>query len=288
MSSQEFIWPNFYVVGAPKAGTSSVYYHLKKHPEVFLPENKEPRYFSPEVREKRVTLEEYRELYRGARGYRAIGDMSPCYLLDEGAARRIHDVSPEAKIVVMVRDPVERAWSDYLFCRTLGTEPEATLLEALRRYERREAREWHLSRLYIEQGMYTGQIRRYRETFGADRVLVLLFDDLTRNPRELFTRLAVHIGVSPDYFSEAVLAEPYNQYRMPRQRALVQAVRSWRVQTLLPRSVVRWLRPLFFDMKKPVLDGESRRRLQDMYAAEVDSLEELLGRKLPELRKSWA
>ncbi|MGA7887696.1 MAG: sulfotransferase [Acidobacteriaceae bacterium] len=287
MTFQEVNWPNFFVVGAPKAGTSSVYSHLKKHPQVFLPDNKEPRYFSPQARD-RVTLEEYRRLYGEAGGFVAVGDMSPCYLLDEGAPRRIHEVSPEAKIIVMLRDPVARAWSDFLFCRALGTEPEVSFREVLRRYDNREAKEWYLSRLYIEQGLYADQVRRYQETFGIERVLVLLFDDLSEDPRGLFSRLASHIGVDAGFFESADLSEPYNQYRMPKRRSLVEAVRSLGLQTLLPRPLLRKLRPLFFDMKKPSLDSESRRLLQDLYDPDVTRLEEFLGRKIPELRRSWA
>lgn len=286
MISQKMHWPNFFVVGAPKAGTSSIYYHLKKHPQVFLPENKEPRYFSPHARE-RVTLEEYQRLYRDAEGYPAVGDASPSYLLDEDAAGLIHEVSPEAKIVAILRDPVARAFSDFLFCRTLGIEPETSFLAALRRYDDRQAPEWNQSRLYIEQGMYGAQVRRYYDTFGRDRVVVLLFEDLTGNPRELFRRLASHIGVDPDFFNDADLSEPINQYRMPKRRGVVQMVRSLRLQRLLPLAVLHRLRPLFFDTSKPSLDDASRRMLQEIYDPDLTRLEELLGRKIPELRKSW-
>lgn len=286
MTIQDVNWPNFFVVGAPKAGTTSLYFHLRNHPQVFLPANKEPRYFSPDARD-RVTLEDYRRLYQGARGFPAVGDMSPCYLLDEGAAGRIHEVAPRAKIVVLLRDPVARAWSDFLFCRSLGIEPQTSFREALRRYEDRNAQDWYLSRLYIEQGLYAAQVRRYQETFGRDCVLVLLFDDLKENPRDLFRRLAAHIGVDPGYFDQADLSEPLNPYRMPKQRALVDLVRSLRLQTLLPLPLLRRVRPLFFHTSKPSLDDESRRLLQGIYDPDVRQLENLLGQELPELRRTW-
>lgn len=279
-------WPNFFVVGAHKAGTTSLYVHLKPHPEVFLPSLKEPRYFTPEVRGS-VGLEEYRALYEGADGYKAIGDVTPFYLPSEGAPGRIREASPDAKIVIMLRDPVERAFSHYLYARQIGEEPAGSFRDALRRYQDRQAKEWYLSREYIEHGLYWAQVRRYLETFGSDQVLVLMFADLVKNPNDLMSRIARHIGVDPEFFAGADVSEARNPYQMPKFGG-IRALQRWGVTRLFPRSVVLALRPLFFDQKKPALDEESRRYLQDLYAPDVSGLEELLGRNLPALRMSWA
>jgi hypothetical protein len=287
MNSNSTIWPNFFFVGAPKCGTSSFYFHLKKHPDIFLPSNKEPQYFiTPHVKES-VSLDEYDRLYRNARGYIAIGDMSPSYLRDEHAPKRIFEVSPNAKIIAVIRDPVVRAHSDFNFARSLGIEPLLDFRDALQRYNHRDSKDWYLSSFYVDQGMYYAQIRRYIETFGRDRVLVVLFDDLTRNPQKLFAQIAEHIGVDPAFFANADLSESRNEYRMPKQRALVDFVRKLHLQRLLPSSVLKWSRQFFFDTKKRGLDDQSRHLLQEMYDPDVARLEQLLERKLPELRKSW-
>lgn len=286
MNSREMNWPNFFVVGAHKAGTTSLYEHLKAHPQVFLPSCKEPRYFTPEVRGG-VTLEEYRALYAGAAGYKAVGDVTPFYLPSAEAPGRIREASPNAKIVIMLRDPVERAFSHYLYQRQIGEEPAGTFREALRRYEDPGAAEWHFSREYVEHGLYCTQVRRYLETFGREHVLVLLFEDLAKDPNALLARIAEHIGVDPEFFASRDVSEARNPYHMPKFGG-IRALQRLGVTRLVPRSVVLAVRPWFFDQKKPALDEESRRYLQDLYAPDVSALEELLGRKLPELRKSWA
>lgn len=288
MASQKVNWPNFFVVGPPKAGTTSIAHHLKKHPQVFIPDVKEPHYFSPHIESVvNLNLDEYRRLYEKASGYTAIGDLSASYFLYEEVPGRIFEVSPDARIVMMLRDPVARAYSDFTFARTLGIEPETAFRKALQRYETRDSPEWYLSRCYIEQGLYYSPVRRYQETFGKERVLLLPFDDLTRNPREFFARIATHIGVNPGFFETVDLSEALNEYRMPRWRSLVNLVRRLRLQQMIPASMLRRLRPLFFDTNRDPLDEESRRLLQEMYKPDVAQLEELMGRKFPELRKSW-
>jgi hypothetical protein len=281
----EVNWPTFFVVGAHKAGTTSIYAHLKRHPEVFLPGVKEPRYFAPEVINS-VNLDQYRSLYVGAAGYAATGDISPFYLPTEGTPARIRAVCPAARIVIMLRDPVERAYSHFLHYQRAGVEPLASLHDALRRYEDRPAENWSLSQEYVEHGLYHAQVRRYMETFGRDQVLALLFDELEDNPNELLARIAQHIGVDPDFFAKRDLSEVHNPYYVPKSEA-IRWVQSLKITRRLPSSLKTAVRPFLFNMQKPPLDDDSRRRLQEWYDPDLARLEELLGRKIPELRKSW-
>jgi Sulfotransferase domain len=285
MIAAEMIWPNFFVVGAHKAGTTSLYEYLRKHPQVFLPAKKEPRYFTPEVRES-LTLAEYQRLYEGAGSFAAIGDVTPFYLPNEKAPLRIREACPNARIIIMMRDPVARAHSHYLFSRQLGEESETSFLAALQRYEDPNAREWYLSREYVEHGMYYSQVKRYLDTFGKSQVLALLFDDLVKSPRELLAVIARHIGVNPGYFNMTDVSDAHNQYRMPKV-AGTRLIQRLHLPALVPRPLLNRVRPLFFDSRKPSIDEEPRRLLQKMYDTDIAHLEELLGRRLPELRKSW-
>lgn len=101
-------WPNLYCVGAPKAGTRFVFEHLRGHSQVFLPRVKEPEFFSTYPA---TSIEEYSRLYARAVGFPVITDFSPFYLSDPGAHQRIHERSPAAKILVLLRDPVARTFS---------------------------------------------------------------------------------------------------------------------------------------------------------------------------------
>lgn len=285
-------WPSFFVVGAAKAGTTSLYTYLRRHPDVYLPDVKESVYFSPEIRggihrELYQSLDRYRSMYEGASGYKAVGEVSSTYLASDESAVRIREVAPAAKIIIILRDPVERAFSHYLYYQTNHDESTAvSFADALRRYEDRSAEGWWMSQEYIGHGLYHAQVRRYLEAFGADQVQVLLFDDLAKNPNQLLARIARHIGVDDGFFAALDVSEARNPYSVPKS-SVVRWARSHGVTRFMPRSLVLSVRPLFFNMKKPPLDHESRRFLQELYAPEVSGLEDLLGRPLPELRRTW-
>ena len=299
MNSQDLIWPNFYIVGAERCGTSSLHEHLRKHPQVFLPEKKEPEFFAtnaPPGEAMRFwegqfcsTLEEYQALYRGSKGHIAIGDASTGYLWDENAARRIYEVCPEAKIIIILRDPVARAFSAYMMLRRYGADTARTFSEALIQDSGRHKTTWFTSFLYIECGLYCAQIRRYFERFGRDRVLVLLFEDLVRDPGTVFVRIGTHIGIDPSLFAATDLSEPSNAFKMPRSLLAyrVAGLLGLRSKLLSPTIRKRLSNSFLFKKDKPQVDLKSRLYLQEIYAPDILCLEELLGRKLPELRKSW-
>jgi hypothetical protein len=299
-SSEAYIWPSFFIVGGVKCGTTTLYSLLKKHPQVFLPELKEPHFFAditppPEARDILCSGDpvKYQRLYRGAGSFPAIGDASPSYLWDESSPGRIYEVSPKAKIIVMLRDPIARAHSHYLMNVLHGHE-KLPFIQALRLDHAQPNKKFWRDRLLVDLGLYYKQVRRYFDTFGRDQVLVLLFDDLQRNPRELLSAVTQHIGVDPARLDESETSRSRNSYKAPKFQAAYRlatgpvAKKMWR--TILPESVREWLKstPLLYGGEKPALDEEARRFLQDIYDPDVTLLEELLDRKLPELRKSWA
>src|SRR5919108_6309578 len=113
------IWPNFFIVGTQKAATTSLYFYLKEIPGVYMSQVKEPFYFAPHavqsntsdlIRDKR----EYLRLFENASGYVAVGEASPIYLWDPDAPKLIHQTVPHARIIMILRDPIERAYSNYL------------------------------------------------------------------------------------------------------------------------------------------------------------------------------
>jgi Sulfotransferase family len=296
--TEGLIWPNFYIVGAAKCGTASLYGHLRKHPQVFLPEVKEPNFFATGAPEGEAvfdiphyrTVDEYQRLYRKATGYSAIGDTSNSYLWDASSPGRIKEVRPDAKIIMMLRDPVMRAHSFYLMSFRAGDEDASTFREAIERDRRRGRDNWFTSWLYVEGGLYHEQVRRFIDTFGREQVLVLLADELAKDPRAVFLKISNHIGIDFTPFKGMELSEAYNTYRMPRFELAYRIAGKVGLRgSMLPVAVRRKLskNPILFDLKKPEPDQQSRRYLQEIYDPDITKLEELLGRKLPELRRSW-
>src|SRR5437667_3118215 len=168
------IWPNFFIVGAQNSGTTSLYGYLKQHPDVFMPALKEPHYFaqitpSHEQRYLRTIVRDeaaYLRLFLKAKGYPAIGEASPSYLWDANAPHRIRKAVPHAKIIILLRDPVERAYSHYLMDVREGRQ-DLPFLQALERDWNRSKKGWSVSQLYVELGLYAEQVRRYLEVFGS-------------------------------------------------------------------------------------------------------------------------
>lgn len=300
MMNQEIAGPNFFVVGAQKCGTTSIYEHMRKHPQVFLPEIKEPEFYSSKPGAGKIlyaqncgSLEAYRLQYRGSEAYLASGDFSTGYLWDPNAPKRIHDVCPEAKIIVMLRDPVVRAHSAYLMLLRDGLDSSPSFSEAMRRDKARDDTSWFTAWHYVEAGMYYAQVKRYIDLFGSDRVLVLMFDDFVKTPLAVLTGIARHIGIDPEPFNALDLSEVHNSFKLPRSIFFYRILRNEHIMklrhSLLPSAFQRWLKSnsLLYNTQKPPLDLESRSYLQQVYAPDIARLENLLGRKLPELRKSW-
>ena len=176
--------PDFFIVGAPKAGTSSLYNYLLQHPSVFLSEPKEPHFFhnrrspgSPVLGEK--DLEEYLRLFEGVPDDVRAGEASTSYLYSANAAWEIKNVFPDAKIMMILRNPVDRAYSQYWNHVRDGNE-QLSFEKALRdEPERIKNRRWCGS-YYVAGGRYAEQVARYLEVFGRDAVKVYLFEELQR------------------------------------------------------------------------------------------------------------
>jgi hypothetical protein len=299
--TRQEIWPTFFVVGAQKCGTTTLYEQLSKHGEVFVPANKEPDFFTSVPERSQVVhkfsqidcLEDYQEQFREAASFKAIGDFSTGYLWDPAVAAKIRGCNPKARIVIMLRDPVMRANSAYLMFYSRGRDTAPSLREAIERDADRKKDNWFTAFHYIDGGLYYEQVKRYLDTFGREQVLIVLFEDLLRKPLELFTAVASHIGISAAPFASMDLSEAYNAFSAPRAK-LITKVKNNRLlssmgRSILPESLRKSLRraPWLFSNKKPALDNDTRKHLQEVFRADLARLEQLLGRALPELRSQW-
>jgi len=187
--------PNFFVVGASKAGTHSLYDWLRQHPDVFMPRVKAPRYFcnhgQDDYRFRFRTLADYEALFEGVRGERAIGEATDVYMNYWSPAPRIRAAVPEARIIAILREPVQRAFSIYhMNLRVVGANEGRSFLEAL------------AADIEIRRGYHEG-LARFYAAFPRERILVLRFDDLRDDPggtaRRIFGFLGVDEGFVPDF-----------------------------------------------------------------------------------------
>jgi hypothetical protein len=294
------IWPNFFLVGAAKAGTTSIYAYLSQHPEVFFPVIKEPHFFTqvhpaPHQRfliEAVTKRSAYLRLYANAAHHSLIGDASPSYLWHPEVPQRIRAQVPHAKVVIILRDPIERAHSHYLMDYREGAQSRQ-FYEALLEDMNRSEKGWGVSYLYYELGLYAKQVQRYLETFKTERVKVLMFEDFRRDAKAVLYEIAAFLGLDPHPFANIDTSRKYNSYAAPRNQYLrwLAGAKISRMlgYMLIPRRLGTFIFEQIFlkQAPKPPLDPRARELLCSLYDPELDQLEKLLGRRLPELRRSW-
>jgi len=294
------VWPNFFVVGAAKAGTSSIYAGLRQHPDIFMAYPKEPHHFTQvnpphELRwhfEGYTDQQRYLRLFEGSGNSKAIGEASTSYLWHPHVARRIQMQVPEARIIISLRDPVERAYSHYLMHVREGIQKLGfydALLEDLERTDET----WAISHFYVGKGRYADQVSRYVEIFGLDRVKILLFDDLKRDPAATLYEVAQFLGLNPAPLAGVNAAKVRNPYLAPRGRwaEILAGNKFSRMlgETIIPRRFGQFIyeRFLLKRSEKPPIDPRARELLMSIYQPEIDRLERIIGRKTPELRRTW-
>ncbi|MBV8775144.1 MAG: sulfotransferase [Deltaproteobacteria bacterium] len=303
------IWPNFFIVGAQNSGTTSLYAYLKQHPDVFMPALKEPHYFaqitpSHKQRYLRTIIHDeaaYLGLFRKAQGYKAIGEASPSYLWDTNAALRIRDAVPHAKIIILLRDPVERAYSHYLMDVREGRQ-DLSFREALQQDWKQSQKGWSVSQLYVELGLYAQQVQRYLDVFGSQQVLILLFDELTNsalNGKSVLANVLDFLGLSitPLHQIDTRFAENgFAAARWPWARRIAGANWVRRAgQLLVPVSLgsnhtikrIVYQRYFVKAVPKPAMDERAGEWLRSIYDPDLRALEAIVGHALPELRRSW-
>lgn len=253
--------PNFFVVGAMKAGTTAIAAALARHPDVHVCPVKEPNHFCSDLhaegffnrgasvreldssrsayfRKRPLTRlhnalvtdgRAYEELFREWQGQKAVGEFSTSYLFSRSAAREIGARLPDARIVAVLRNPLERAVSEYLMNRSIGTTSAA--FEAEVEKELAQISGGGLPRIgtYVTAGLYADQVARYVEVFGRDRVLLLLHSDLEREFTRTLQRICGFLGVDDRIDLGRTSENSATEPRFARLNALLMksGVKSW-------------------------------------------------------------
>jgi len=203
------IKPNFFIVGAAKCGTTALYVYLKAHPRVFLSPVKEPRYFAedmPNLMNRVAARDDYLRLFKGANDrHIAVGEASPQYLYSAVAPAKIRAFNPDARIIAMLRNPVDMAWAAHAECLYWFVEEEPDFEKAWRlQGERRAGRcvpplcKQVTMLLGAEVAMLGAQVERLLAVFPRDQVKFVLFEDFTGRTREVYEEVLAFLGVPSD------------------------------------------------------------------------------------------
>jgi hypothetical protein len=296
--------PDFFIVGHPKSGTSALFQMLAEHPRLHMP-RKEPHYFVPELgtRRSRGGLEQYLELFAQARPDQLIGEATTSYLWSQGAAARIAEVAPEARIIAILREPASFLRSLHLQFVRSDVEDVRELRAALALDEERR-RGAHIPRnstrpqllVYGDHVRYVEQLRRYHATFSSDQVLVLIYDDFRADNEATVRRVLDFLGVEDSSAVRTVEANHAAAVRSPRTEGLVREIYMGRApgaqavkralkvvsSQRLRHGAMRRLREGRLQ-EPPPADEQLMAELRERFRDEVTALSEYLGRDLVSL-----
>lgn len=245
--------PNFLIIGAAKSGTTALTKFLQQHPQIHIP-YKEPDFFSgwnTRVKFNRLTketaeiarhvgrccgsLEQYQSLFANSGNARAIGEASVSYLLDEHAPAFMRQVLPDVRLIALLRQPAERAYSHFCMNRRMQTEPERDFIKALAEDPHRLRRNMMPSFSYLHAGHYPAQLARYRAVFPPEQMRIYLHEDWKHKPNEVWTDLMNFLAVDPSFTPD--FSRTYGENRTQgRIWPLILLARPL-ARTLFPRKV---------------------------------------------------
>ncbi|MCA1983374.1 sulfotransferase family protein [Nocardioides nematodiphilus] len=308
--------PDFLIVGAPKAGTTALHSAIARHPDVFMTSPKEAKYFlcddapPPHWRgpgDKHSQQEwiwrrsEYEALFAPAPAHALRGESTPFYLWSRGAHRRIASMLPEVKLIAVVRDPIDRAYSNWMHLWSDGLEPVADFTTAFgmerARIEGGYAPFWH----YRDLGLYGEQLQHLYEYVDPERVLVMRYRELIDDPAAAVDRACCFLGLPPGHVGE-IPVDNGRLYAEPgwRTRTVGPVVRggAWLAQFAPPQVWRRAAPALIRQLRgsgaahRPLLAPEQRAALIDVFAEDIALLTEVTGQDFaqwlsPESRGSF-
>lgn len=294
--------PNFFIIGAAKSGTSSLYNALRQHPEIYLSNRKEPGFFAfngePPLRAgpgggfyRRNAVwkaPDYVRLFAGVTNQKAIGEASTCYFDSRVAAQRIRRELPHARLIALLRHPVDRAYSAYTWHRQQGIETCGSFAAAIAAESTRMAENYNHFFAYRDLGLYEKHLSVYFDMFKKENIKIYLFEDIGRQPKVMLADILRFLDVD----DTITLSFPRDNVTLwPRSRRL----HAWAARkgpwghpfrflpAMIGEPLARGLQSLdrrFNLYRPPPLDPETRQSMTGYYREDILRLQDLIGRDL--------
>jgi hypothetical protein len=295
--------PNFLILGAAKSGTTALYAYLKQHPDIYMSAVKEPRFFAFEnetlnfkgpkghgdrFNQETITdLKTYQSLFDDVNGEKAIGEASPAYLSSaEKASERIKYYIPDAKLIAILRQPAERAYSAFLHTVRSGRETNLNFESVLALEEKRTKDGWGAIWQHKKLGFYYEQLLPYYQQFSKEQLKVYLYDDLEDDASTLVKDILAFLEVDEHFIPDVsqrvnVSGIPRSQWVQDFFRSPDNALRDF-LKPLIPGAIRK---PLAKKVKsgnllRPEIPKDVRNRLTEDYREDIQKLQDLIDRDL--------
>ncbi len=282
--------PNFFIVGAPKSGTTNMSDYLQQHPEVFIPENQEPWFFArmdvPENFQREIISNEheYLKLFNNGKNSLAIGESSPVYLACPHAPQLIKNFLPNAKILISLRNPIEIAYSQYLNLKFMKFHKNLTFKEMIDFNKTElEKNQFNIDSILVN-GFYFKHLRMFMESFPPEQIKIIIFEDYIKNSQKTIQSIFSFLNLKE--FSN--LTEPLkNSYRVPTNSTSKLLMNSNIFRKLSSHLVPATTRQKFGERflvkqsKRPPIPQEERKILKKIYEDDVSSLKKMIHMNIP-------
>jgi hypothetical protein len=289
-------FPNFFIVGAPKSGTTALYEYLRQHPEIFMPAIKEPHFFGSDLHSEKFIRDEaaYRKIFQLRGTAPLAGEASVYYLYSREAAAEISRFNPASKIIIMLRNPVEMIHSLHSQAVSSANEDILDFAEALNAEAHRhrgdripDIADFPQGLFYRDIGHYAEQVDRFLRCFSAEQVRIILFDEFVRTPEKIYQEVLRFLEVQDMHF------EPeFRKVNENRRLVSVTLEHFFKRQTGIRRTLKTATPRLYSSLyaafrrlnarkaRRAPMDARLRAALLEEFAPEISVLAKLIGRDL--------
>ena len=292
------ILPNFLIIGAAKAGTTALHTYLQQHPQIYLTPDKETNFFAFEginidfkgigdeaLKKFSITdLATYQKQFISVTNESAIGEACPLYLYHSAAAKKIHHYIPDCRLIIILRNPIDRAYANYLHLIRDEREPLHNFDQALVAESQRIENNWEWFWHYTQVGYYTKQIQRYYNLFDRNQIAIYLYEDFVASPIDLLQNIFRFLKVDDEFVPDLSLRP--NKSGMPKNKLLHQLL-------MKPNPIKTILKPLFpasmrqkiqhRNLAKPQIGFEAKQKLTQLFREDIVACQDLIQRDL----SSW-
>lgn len=294
--------PNFLIIGVEKSGTTALWYYLKQHPDIFMTDKKEPKFFAFEnnnfdckgpgdnkFKKNTVTkFENYINLFKKVTNEKAIGEASPVYFLKKEYAERVRQYIPGAKLILVIRNPVDRAYSSYMHLRRDGRENcndfEMAISKCEERIYKRYAPIWN----YIGGSFYYENIKNYFEIFPKEQIKIYLYDDFKNDNLSVLKNIFNFLEVDENF--KPSINSMINDSFIPKSRLLHKVLKKrWNFYKKTNRYMPNKLRKKYINITnhlwennklKPKLPEKTKYELIEIFKEDILKTQDLIGKDL--------
>lgn len=290
---------NLFIIGAAKCGTTSLHEYLGQHPDIFMSAIKEPHYFSnvdqllhdgvdeEASRHSSLIKDEltYHKLFKNGQNQLYRGESSPSYLWHDKAAQNIYNYNPHSKIIILLRDPIMRAFSHFQMAVQAGFQKKVSFYTAIKEDLAVPEEEigWNKSHMYVALGFYYRQINRYSKIFPEEQMMIIKFEDFVKDINSGMSSISKFLNVDPSKFPDLNSRSQHNRAMAPKYPIIDLLKENWFVQkmlSLLPENLKNTVKSKTHRegyRKDLVLDNPSQKLLNQLYRDELLSLNEIYG-----------